>query len=104
MAKKNKLFIPSLNFEGITKSEMESHLERPDFENGLFNIIYSSIKHYSQYKGSKTAEIFELKNSGKMLVIPKSAWKSSLQSALEYFEVKQEFEKCSGCKKLIDKI
>ena len=49
-------------------------------------------------------KLCEVKNSGVFITVEKQEWKSSLDSALQYYIDTEEYEKCSKIKKLIDKL
>lgn len=102
--KKQKLFIPSITISHIPESELGEYFTQPDFEKGIFEVVFHSIKHYSKFKGAKSAELFEIKELDKIVSIPRSEWKTSLSASMSYFEKKQDYERCAECKSLIDKI
>ena len=49
-------------------------------------------------------KLCEVKNSGMFITVEKPEWKDSLDSALQYYVNKEEYEQCSKIKKLIDKL
>ena len=49
-------------------------------------------------------KLCEVKNSGIFIPVKKQEWKNSLDSALQYYVNKEEYEKCSKIKDLIDKL
>jgi hypothetical protein len=49
-------------------------------------------------------KLCEVKNSNTYITVEKPEWKESLDSALQYYESKEEYEQCSKIKKLIDKL
>jgi hypothetical protein len=49
-------------------------------------------------------KICEVKNSGIFITVEKPEWKKSLDSALQFYEKKEEYEECSKIKNLIDKL
>ena len=48
--------------------------------------------------------ICEIKNSNVYVTVEKRDWKASLDSALQFYINKEEYEKCSKIKDLIDKL
>ena len=52
----------------------------------------------------KEIKLCEVKNSGIYITVEKPEWKKSLDSALQFYIDKEEYEKCSKIKKLIDKL
>lgn len=49
-------------------------------------------------------KLCEVKNSGIYITVEKTEWKNSLDSALQFYVDKEEYEKCSKIKDLIDKL
>ena len=47
-------------------------------------------------------KLCEVKNSNTYITVEKPEWKSSLDSALQYYIDKEEYEQCSKIKSLID--
>ena len=52
----------------------------------------------------KEIKLCEVKNSGIFITVEKPEWKKSLDSALQYYVNKEEYEECSKIKNLIDKL
>ena len=52
----------------------------------------------------KEIKLCEVKNSGIYITVEKPEWKKSLDSALQYYVNKEEYEECSKIKDLIDKL
>ena len=52
----------------------------------------------------KEIKLCEVKNSNIYITVEKSKWKSSLDSALQFYIDKEEYEECSKIKKLIKKL
>ena len=64
---------------------------------------------YEEFKTSKTLNRREitiglLVNNGMLITIPKSDYKNLLKSILDYFLIKEDYNKCSYLQKLILKI
>ena len=49
-------------------------------------------------------KLCEVKNSGIFITVEKPEWKDSLDSALQFYINKEEYEECSKIKDLIDKL
>ena len=49
-------------------------------------------------------KLCEVKNTNIFITVEKPEWKNSLDSALQYYVNKEEYEKCSKIKDLIDKL
>jgi hypothetical protein len=52
----------------------------------------------------KEIKLCEVKNSNLYITVEKPKWKKSLDSALQYYIDKEEYEQCSKIKSLIDKL
>ena len=55
-------------------------------------------------KDKELIKLCEVKNSNTYITVEKPEWKSSLDSALQYYIDKEEYEQCSKIKNLIDKL
>ena len=49
-------------------------------------------------------KLCEVKNSNTYITVEKSEWKSSLDSALQFYENTEEYEECSKIKNLINRL
>ena len=52
----------------------------------------------------KQIKLCEVKNSNQFITVEKQNWKSSLDSALQFYINAEEYEQCSKIQKLIDKL
>ena len=52
----------------------------------------------------KEIKLCEVKNSNIFITVEKPKWKESLDSALQFYIDKEEYEECSKVKNLIDKL
>ena len=52
----------------------------------------------------KEIKLCEVKNSGVFITVEKPEWKDSLDSALQFYINKEEYEECSKIQELIDKL
>ena len=52
----------------------------------------------------KEIKLCEVKNSNIYITVEKTKWKSSLDSALQFYIDTEEYEECSKIKNLIDKL
>ena len=55
-------------------------------------------------ENKETIKLCEVKNSGIYITVEKPEWKKSLDSALQFYIDKEEYEECSKIKNLIDKL
>ena len=52
----------------------------------------------------ESVNIAEIKNQNLVLSLPKSEWKPGLEKAIDFYVEKEEYEKCSKIKDLIDQL
>ena len=52
----------------------------------------------------KEIKLCEVKNSNLYITVEKPEWKKSLDSALQFYIDKEEYEECSKIKELIDRL
>ena len=71
-----------------------------------YNDELSSKKHqvYKSLIDGVSEAIKTNKNSNLYITVEKPKWKKSLDSALQYYIDKEEYEQCSKIKNLIDKL
>ena len=80
----------------ITK---ELNLQKKIVYESLIEGVSEAIK-----TNKKEIELCEVKNSNIYITVEKTKWKSSLDSALQFYINKEEYEECSKIKDLIDKL
>ena len=85
--------IPILSFNE------ELSLKRPQVYKSLIEGVTEAIKN-----NIDRIKLCEVKNSNLYITVEKQDWKESLDSALQYYVNKEEYEKCSKIKNLIDKL
>jgi hypothetical protein len=73
--------------------------KKPQVYKSLIDGVSEAIK-----ANKKEIKLCEVKNSNIYITVEKTKWKSSLDSALQYYEGKEEYEECLKIKKLIDKL
>ena len=52
----------------------------------------------------ESVNIAEIKHQNLIISVPKSEWKSGLEKAIDFYVEKEEYEKCSRIKDLIDQL
>ena len=77
----------------------ELNSKKPQVYKSLVDGISEAIK-----TNKKEIKVCEVKNSNLYITVEKPKWKESLGSALQYYENKEEYEKCFKIKNLIDKL
>jgi hypothetical protein len=55
-------------------------------------------------KNKKSISLFEVANSEYYIELKKDKWKSSLETALDYYAEREEYNKCIECRDLINKL
>lgn len=92
---------PVLNVFGIQNIDPKILKTIPQFTDAIFNETLIAIK-YAHKQKSKSAPLYNINNSGEFVNIEKEHWKTSLQTAIKYFEEKEEYQKCIECRNLIE--
>ena len=77
--------------------------EIPEVKEVVIEEIVYAIKDAIKRKKSKI-ELFEVANSEYYIELKKEQFKLSLQSAINYFLEKEEYDRCIECRDLITKI
>ena len=77
----------------------ELNSKKPMVYKSLIDGVTEAIK-----TDRKQIKLCEVKNSNQFITVEKQNWKSSLDSALQYYIDTEEYEECSKIKDLIDKL
>ena len=77
----------------------ELNSKKPQVYKSLIDGISEAIK-----TDKKEIKLCEVKNTNVYITVEKKSWKQSLDSALQFYIDKEEYEECSKIKKLIDKL
>ena len=85
---------------GADYSQLEEH---PGVKEVVIEEVIVAIKEAIKTKKTSIS-LFEVANSGYYIELKKEQFKSSLESALEYFLEKEEYNRCAECRDLINKI
>jgi hypothetical protein len=91
---KKKRHIPVISF-----NELELKQKKPQVYKSLVEGITEAFKN-----NSNEIKLCELKYANTYLTVHKNNWSSSLARALDFYIEREEYEKCSKVKKLIDKL
>jgi len=78
-------------------------VESPQFQESVFVETYNSIKIAINNRKTE-AHIFEINTSGTLIIIEKNNWNNALQSVIDYYAGKDDFEKCIEIKELQNKL
>ena len=85
---------------GADYSQLE---EYPEVKEVVIEEVIVAIKEAIKTKKTSIS-LFEVANSGYYIELKKEQFKSSLESALEYFIEREEYNRCAECRDLINKI
>jgi hypothetical protein len=85
---------------GADYSQLEKH---PEVKEVVIEEVIVAIKEAIKTKKTSIS-LFEVANSGYYIELKKEQFKPSLESALEYFLEKEEYNRCAECRDLINKI
>ena len=77
--------------------------EMPEVKEVVIEEVINAIRDAIKRKKSKI-ELFEVADSDYYLELDKNKFKTSLETAIEYFVEKEEYDKCIECRDLINKI
>ena len=98
---KRKIPVFTLNVQpGASYDQLH---EIPEIKEVVIEEIVYAIKDAIKRKKSKI-ELFEVANSNFYIELKKEQFKSSLQSAIDYFLEKEEYDRCAECRDLINTI
>jgi len=89
----------------VDMSQMSSAdlVESHQFQESVFIETYNSIKSAIDNK-KEEAHICEINTSGTLITIEKPNWGPALQSVIDYYADKDNFEKCIEIKELQNKL
>ena len=83
----------------ISLEDFEAKAKKPLMVKTLVSNIAEGIED-----NLESVNIAEIKNQNLILSLPKSEWKPGLEKAIDFYVEKEEYEKCSKIKDLIDKL
>jgi hypothetical protein len=98
---KRKIPVFTLNVQpGASYDQLH---EIPEVKEVVIEEIVYAIKDAIKRKKSKI-ELFEIANSEYYVELKKEQFKSSLQSAMNYFLEKEEYDRCIECRDLMNSL
>ena len=77
--------------------------EIPEVKEVVIEEVIVAVREAIKRKKS-SIELFEVANSDYYLELKKDQFKTSLETALEYFVEKEEYDRCIECRDLINKL
>ncbi len=102
ITKKQNRSVPKMmvDMSQISSTDLVESLQ---FQESVFIETYNSIKSAIDNKKAE-AHICEINTSGTLITIEKSNWGPALQSVIDYYADKDDFEKCIEVKELQNKL
>lgn len=95
--------IPILRISLIAGADYSKICEVPEFKDVVMNELVIAIKDGIN-KNKKIVELFEISNTKLCISIEKENWKTSLNTAMEYFTNLENYSKCIECRDLIKQL
>ena len=102
ITKKQNRAIPKMMVD-LSQITSEELVESPQFQESVFFETYNSIKTAVKEKKAE-AHICEINTSGTLIIIEKPNWNDALQSVIDYYASKDNFEKCIEIRELQNKL
>ena len=82
---------------GVTFDDVE---QNPEIQAAVMSELVDAVKDGIKRR-RRNISLFQINDSNYIIGLDKKEWKSSLQSALKYYEIKEEYNKCSEIVNLI---
>jgi hypothetical protein len=96
--------LKSINVRNLSESiTVDDVKNTPNFKDLIYEELFISIEE-GMALNKKVTTLFELNHSGCILELSSEYWAGSLKEAVEYFEKKEKYEKCSEYNNLINKV
>ena len=83
----------------ISLEDFEAKLKKRQVVKSLIRNITEGIEY-----NLDSVNIAEIKNQDVIISVPKTEWKGGLESALNFYIEREEYEECLKIKELIDKL
>ena len=83
----------------ISLEDFEAKAKKPTMMKSLVSNIAEGIEDKLE-----SVNIAEIKHQNLIISVPKSEWKSGLEKAIDFYVEKEEYERCSEIKDLIDQL
>jgi hypothetical protein len=100
---KLKRKIPVFNVHMMPGASYDQLTEIPEIKEVVIEELVVAIKEAITAK-KKSINLFEIANSNYYIKLDKSEFKRSLETALEYFVEKEDYNKCIECRELIKEL
>lgn len=101
--KQKKRKVPLLNYNIGSFSDYEVLTELSETKKKIFKGLVEAIVH-SNTKELQVAEIFQINETNKVLLLEKDKWKRSLENAMEFYVAIEDYENGIKCRELINNI
>jgi hypothetical protein len=103
MITKNKNRVVPKMMVDLSQISSTELIESPQFQESVFIETYNSIKSAISSRKSE-AHVFEINTSGTLIIIERNNWNNALQSIIDYYADKDDFEKCIEIRELQNKL
>lgn len=78
-------------------------VENTEIKEAIIEETISAIKD-GITKNKKSTSLFEIADSNCYVELERSEWKSTLENVIQYYIVKEDYDKCVKCRDLIEKL
>jgi hypothetical protein len=85
---------------GVDYSKLTENIE---VKEAIIEETISAIKD-GITKNKKSTSLFEIADSNCYVELERSEWKSTLENVIQYYIVKEDYDKCVKCRDLIEKL
>jgi hypothetical protein len=85
---------------GVTFDDVE---QNPEIQAAVMSELVDAVKDGIKRR-RRNISLFQINDSNYIVGLDKKQWKPSLESALKYYEVREEYTTCSEIVKLIDSL
>lgn len=85
---------------GVDYSKLVENIE---IKEAIIEETISAIKD-GITKNKKSTSLFEIADSNCYVELERSEWKSTLENVIQYYIVKEDYDKCVKCRDLIEKL
>lgn len=106
-SRRKKASQPKFKFSEIPSIPVLDMEDAADFfddnEDVVYNRVIIAVREGIESKRD-VIRLFELNGTGVYITSEKSDWESGLENAKDYFESKEEYEKCAVCVELLKKL
>ena len=103
MSQPKKRRIPILNIYYNNLDELDTLTREESFQKFVDDTTWEAIKEGLSHN-EKTVKLFEIERTGKFISLKRNNWEKFLKKMNKKFEHDEQYEKCTECLKMIEKI